>query len=299
MAEFLKTVAGAVRRHPMLARMALGVIPDWHVNVAVPEIGNMRIRMRRNRSFWLRSPLSMEWYPLAMLKAFVTPASVVWDVGANIGLYSRWLASRLGAGRVVAFEPMSQNLPELRHNIEIGGLTGRVTVVPWALSNRDGELDFQIDDVQSASGSIDLVRQGKASAGRQALRLPPKTEKVQSRSIDSILGSKELPVPDVLKVDVEGAESLVLEGGDRFLSSHSPLLVIETHGIEAAQSCLRFLFDRGYAAAGCVPADWNAGRHMRLDRSVIGRIRDQYDVHFIAAAKDAGRIPPALTYERH
>lgn len=81
----------------MLARAALGVVPDWHMTVSVPQIGNMRIRMRRNRSYWLRPPLTHEWYPLAVLRAFVRPNSVVWDVGANIGLYSRWLASHLGS----------------------------------------------------------------------------------------------------------------------------------------------------------------------------------------------------------
>ena len=67
----------------------------------------MRIRLRRNRSFWLRDIYSLEWYPVAALQALVRPGDMVWDIGANIGLYSRLLANKFDAGNVVAFEPMS------------------------------------------------------------------------------------------------------------------------------------------------------------------------------------------------
>ena len=224
------------------------------------------------------------------------PDDVVWDVGANIGLYSRWLISQLNARRVIAFEPMSQNVPELEHNLKLGGVEDRVTVVRWALSDSDGEVDFQIDDMQSASGSLDSVRHGAASQGRAALRLPPKTEKVVSRCIDSILEADELPAPDVLKVDVEGAEALVLRGGDRFFTAKSPRVLMEMHGVEMAKECLQFLLDRGYSVAGCVPRAWDENHHLKLNLGAVRRIQDKYDVHFIAASKNAADIPDRLNY---
>ena len=59
-----------------------------------PAIGLFRIRARRNRSFWLRDPLAQERFPLAALRALVRPGDVVYDVGANIGLYTRFFAAR-------------------------------------------------------------------------------------------------------------------------------------------------------------------------------------------------------------
>jgi FkbM family methyltransferase len=291
-------LAAWLRRHPAWARAALRCIPDAHRHIRIPEIGRLRIRLRRNRSLWLRPPLTHEWYPLAALRAFVRPADTVWDVGGNIGLYARWLATHLAARRVYTFEPMSENLDELDYNIRCGGVADRVTIVPWALSDADGEIEFQIDDVQGASGTISAVSGGAASAGRSALALPPKSEKVRSRTIDSIIGSGELPPPDVLKIDVEGAERMVLEGGRKFFASATPRLVVETHGIDVSRQCLAFLLDLGYTTAACVPEAVDSGRHMIVERSYLARMVDRYDAHFIMAAKDARSIPAKLDYAR-
>lgn len=294
--RILYPVANVVRQHPSLARFALACVPDWHTHITLPQIGKFRIRLRRNRSLWLRPPLAHEWYPLATLRAFVRPTDIVWDVGANLGLYTRWLVTHLNARQVCSFEPMSENLPELRHNLALGGVAGKVTIVPWALSNTDGEVSFQIDDMQSASGAVDSVHQGRACVSRTALGLPPKTEIVTSRTIDAILRAGELPAPDVLKIDVEGAERMLLDGGQEFFQQASPRLVIETHGLEVAKQCLEFLFDHGYSVAACVPTSWHPRRHLRLDRSVLARMTDQYDAHFIMATKQSNDLPLELDY---
>jgi FkbM family methyltransferase len=289
-------LAAWFHRHPAWARVSLRCIPDAHWHIFIPEIGRLRIRLRRNRSMWLRPPLTHEWYPLAALKAFVRPTDIVWDVGGNIGLYARWLATHLAARHVYTFEPMSENLEELDYNIRTGGVADRVTIVPWALSDVDGEVEFQIDDIQGASGTISSVSGGAASAGRLALTLPPKTETVRSRTIDSIVDSGVLPPPDVLKVDVEGAERMVLEGGRNFFASAMPRLVVETHGVDVSRQCLEFLLDLGYSAAACVPEAVDRSRHMVVDRPYLLRIADRYDAHFVMAAKDAGSIPANLDY---
>ncbi len=242
----------------------------------------------------MRHALTHEWYPLSILRAFVRPADVVWDVGANIGLYSRIFVQCFNACHVFAFEPMSENLPELRHNLALGGIANRVTVLPLALSNRNGMADFQVDDIQSASGALDSVYRGEACRARAALDLPPKIERVHARTIDSILEEGLVPVPDVIKLDVEGAERLVLDGGEKFFSEHNPKLLIETHGVEVMKDCLEFLFNKGFQIAGCVPDSWHPTRHMRLSADVLDRINDQYDVHFIAASKRAEDLPDLI-----
>jgi FkbM family methyltransferase len=296
--SLMHTVSAMVRRNRSLSRWALKLVPDCHVHITVPHIGKLRVRLRRNRSLWLRPPLTHEWYPLAALKALVRPSDKVWDVGANIGLYARWLSSHLHARHVYSFEPMSANLPELRYNIEKGGVADRVTIVPCALSNQDGEVEFQVDDMQSASGAVDAVYQGEACRARSALGLPPLVEKVPSRTIDAIQAAGDLPMPDVLKIDVEGAERLLLDGGTRFFREASPRLVIETHGLAVSRQCLHFLFDHGYTVAACVRPEVHPTRHMRLDPSFIDRMTSDYDAHFIIASKNPGDIPHTLDYQK-
>ena len=190
-----------LRGHPTAARLALKCTPDVHLHLHIPEIGRLRIRLRRNRSLWLRrDPLRLERYPLAILRAMVGPTDVVWDVGGNIGLYSRWLVTHLDVGHVCTFEPMSENLPELEYNIREGRISDRVTILPWALSDVDGEVEFQVDDVQSASGSVSSVTNGAASPGRRAIGLPPKTEIVRSRTIDLDHCCQVIATTDVLKI---------------------------------------------------------------------------------------------------
>lgn len=292
---FARDLGAWVRNRPALARLLLRCMPDWHIHVMVPTVGRMRVRLRRNRSYWLRAPLDLERYPMGMLRAMVRPEHTVWDVGANLGLYARWLVAVPDARRVVSFEPMSANLPELHYNLALGGVADRVSVVPWALSDTDGEVAFQVDDMQSASGTVNAVTGGEACRGRAAVGLPPLTERVTSRTVDSILQQGELPMPDVLKIDVEGAEHLLLCGGDRFFRESQPRLVIETHGLEVSKRCLEFLFDRGYHIAACVNPDWELSRFMRLQRDALNRMVGMYDVTFIAASKNAAELPTRIT----
>ncbi len=245
----------------------------------------MRVRMRRNRSYWLRSPLTHEWYPLSALSHFVRPGDTVWDVGANVGLYSLILTRIFKARRVVAFEPMAQNRPLLSHNITVGGVADKVHIVPCALGNVDEETDFQTDDIQSASGTLNVVTGGQACVAREKIGLPPITERVQCRSVDSLVAADELPKPNVMKIDVEGAERILLDGASEFLRLHDARLVIETHGAEVSRACLEFLFDHGFFVAACVPENVDRRRHKRLDRAAIRTISGQYDAHFIVASK--------------
>src|SRR5262249_25265638 len=152
-------------------------------------------------------------------------------------------------------------------------------------SDVNDDVEFQIDDMQSVSGAISAVTGGAASAGRLALALPPKTESVRSRTIDSILAREELPPPDVIKIDVEGAEYMVLEGGRKFFTSATPRLVVETHGTDVARQCIELLLDLGYTIAACVPCEVDRGRHAIVDRSHLSHMVDRYDAHFIMAAK--------------
>ncbi len=289
----ISSISNRIRQLPWLARLVLACMPDFHIRIRVPEIGPLRIRLKRDRYLWLRPPLANEWYPLTALKAFIRPGDTVWDVGAHLGLYSRWLIQHLKAGTVCAFEPLPQNLPELEHNLGLGKLRDRVRVYPWALAGKDGTAEFQMENVHSGMGALAKTRPEEEC---WAHGLKPVTQKVPTRSIDSVLAKREVPVPAVIKLDVEGAEREVLEGGRQFFAGPSARLLIETHGLEVSRECLKFLFETGHTVAACVPGSWSETRHMILKPEALERVRDQYDAHFILAVKNPADMPTTLDY---
>lgn len=293
MIAIVRSIANSLRTRPLLGRWALRMIPDLPWTLDVEGIGPFRIRLRRNRSLWLRKPLESESFPFAMLRGLVRPGDVVYDCGANLGLYGRFLTTTLGAARVVAFEPSPENRRFLAANLALGGVAGRVTILPMALADEDGIAEFQVDDIQTTSGTLSKVTAGGPSEGRGNLRLSPLTAQVLCRRLDTVVAEERLPPPDVIKIDVEGAEALLLRGADRTLRERGPRLVIELHGAAVAREVLALLHELGYACAGKVEPHLHPSGYGRIDPSMLPRVKGLYDVHFIAASRDPGDLPAA------
>ncbi|HEX3555883.1 MAG TPA: FkbM family methyltransferase [Thermoanaerobaculia bacterium] len=293
MMPLVRSLAYSLRTRPLLARWALRLIPDVPWTLQVEGIGPFRVRLRRNRSWWLRKPLESESFPFAMLRHLVRPGDVVYDCGANLGLYARFLVSHLGAGRVVAFEPSPENRRFLAANLALGGIADRVTVLPMALADEDGMAEFQVDDMQTSSGTLSRVTGGEPCEGRRNLRLGPLTDQVLCRRLDTVVAEEGLPLPDVIKIDVEGAEPLLLRGAAGILREHRPALVVELHGAEVAREVLTLLHDLGYACAARVSAHLHPGGYGPVDPSVLPQVEGPYDVHFIVAARDPAALPAA------
>ena len=159
----------------------------------------------------------------------VGSGSVVWDVGANVGYFSL-LAARLGA-QVHAFEPVPESAARLRANVAANGLEDRIELHEVAVGARTGRYPFLVVGDPSWSHLADR--------GRHAM-----TREV--RDVEVVrLDDLPLPAPDLVKIDVEGSEGAVLEGGARILREHRPVVVVELHETNA-EVCDR-LEAAGYA----------------------------------------------------
>jgi len=292
-ARVLRPIAFWLRTRPRLGRVALRLVPNVVVRIRIPEIGPFLIRLRQHRYYWLRDPLVTEREPFAILRAMTRTDDVVYDVGANIGLYTRLFAN-LGAGEIVAFEPVASNLQLYRRNVALGGIEQRVRCLPLALSDRDEEGQFQLDDVQSTSGTLNRVTGGAAAEGRRNLGLAPKTERVLCRTVDSLVAAAEVPPPDLIKVDVEGAEGLVLAGGLKVLATHRPRLLVELHGAEVARAVAERLLDLGYTCRGAVVPEIDPSGFTTVSRALLPKIRGLYDLHFLAASMNPDDLPDAV-----
>lgn len=128
---------------------------------------------------------------------------VLWDIGANIGVYSVFAASR--GLQVLAFEPSPTNSWLLNLNAATN-FPDRITCLPIALSQSTELVGFEVDLSPAAAG----VNQVRAEASRLV---------VQGYSIDALVDSAFIHPPQHLKIDVDGIELGILEGGRITLGS--------------------------------------------------------------------------------
>jgi FkbM family methyltransferase len=152
----------------------------------------------------------------AYLARYLFPGDVFVDVGANAGIMTILAAARVGAaGRVYAFEPNPAVVAELERHISVNGFGDRVRTLRFALSNADGRAALHVTPVMSGLSSI----AAEAAPAASALRASGQAIDVETRRFDGWMRAAGLDRVDVMKIDVEGAEELVLAGMTDALTS--------------------------------------------------------------------------------
>lgn len=163
------------------------------------------------------------------IRRFLSPGMHVFDIGANAGFYTLAFARLVGhSGHVWAFEPYSENVCNLLRHVRLNALAN-VTVVQAALASSVGISGFSIAQSNSMGGISDTAEY-----------------LVPTLTLDGFLKQCAAPIPDLMKIDVEGAESLVLEGARNTLSEGRTVIFLSLHGIEQKQACAAFLEAIGY-----------------------------------------------------
>ncbi len=189
----------------------------------------------------------------------VRPGMVVYDVGANIGYVSLLLARAVGPqGRVFSFEALPANLERIRANLALNP-QAMVSAIGMAVIDGDRPVEF----LTHASGAM-----GKAagSAGRKDETYGA-TIQVPGISLDEFIYTQSNPLPQVVKIDIEGGEVLALPGMRRLLREARPLIFLELHGPEAARAAWDeltaasfhlFRMDNGAHIPSFETLDWKA-----------------------------------------
>lgn len=205
-----------------------------------------------------------------LLAEVLRPGMVYYDVGANVGFFAVIAARFIGpAGRVVCFEPLPANARQIEYNAQLNGFS-TIQVRLEALGGSNRMETFQTS-AEPTWGMLATV--GKA---------PDKASgciQVNVRTLDSLYAAGGLPRPNLIKIDIEGAEAEMLEGAAATLSTCRPLLVIELHSTNDA--VLAALDKLGYCSA------------------VIGSpiaVRDvNWDANIIAAPQEEPKLLDLLT----
>lgn len=205
---------------------------------------------------------------LEALAAVTRPGDCFWDVGAHKGFVTLAAARMVGgSGRVVAFEPAAENLSFLQRHLRWNH-AGNVDVRPLALGSTPGPAPF-------GGGSSSVAH--RVGAGLETVRVETGKRLVELEG---------LPAPDVLKIDVEGAEAAVLRGAEGLLRGHEALL-ISTHSRALYEECAGWLLERSFHvlhsrdAAACLAtgSPWTSDH----DLLAVGPSRG-------ASVRDLGRL---------
>ena len=165
-------------------------------------------------TFLEKEPETIDWINNFKLKKFN-----FWDIGANIGQYSIYCAITHPNSIITSFEPSTNNLRILSRNISINQLQEKINIFPVALAN-EGCNFLKLAESSLEEGSAH--NNYGVSDTKQIRKISYKT---YGTSIDTILEEKKLPIPNYIKIDVDGVENNILEGGKKFLSAKEILEV--------------------------------------------------------------------------
>lgn len=171
-----------------------------------------------------------ELYKQRAISACCRQGMVAYDIGAHAGFYTMMFARLSGKeGRVYAFEPNALNLRYLKTHIDINNVKN-ATILPIALGQDTGYSFFN----ESGNSST-----GHVTANQTAVMVP-------LDSIDNLIGKKLIEPPNIIKIDVEGAELDVLYGARATIQKYNPLIFVAIDNHDSKDYIYEFLKDMGY-----------------------------------------------------
>ncbi len=188
-----------------------------------PALGGHRIYVTPDASlrFWRRRIEETDPLLLELATELVEPGDSVWDIGANVGLFSLAAAVRAGSdGAVLAVEPDPLTAGLLRRSSAgLPATCAKVVVVEAAVADNEGTAEFAIASRGRAASHLAQVRASSQAGGvREAVR-------VAATTLDGLF--RLYPRPSLVKIDTEGAELLCLRGATRLLGEARPRLLCE------------------------------------------------------------------------
>jgi len=183
----------------------------------------------RGRFFWVAPQLfgvqPTEPHVLKWIEEWLRPGDTFYDVGAHYGWMSLLACRRVGArGKVFAFEPSPPLVEFLSFNKRANGFS-QLQIIPKALAAiAEREAPFYVKD------GGDSFLNSLVPRLNQSLSNPPNISSipVETTTLDAVAEETE-SIPTAIKIDVEGAELLVLQGGKRLLKLHRPILMVAIH----------------------------------------------------------------------
>ena len=184
-------------------------------NVKLNFYSPNRINKFRIETFSSKEPETLKW-----IENF-EENGVLWDIGANIGLYTCY-AAKLKNTSVYAFEPSVFNIELLTKNVFINQLSNKVTIVPLPLADKIKESEFNMTskDIGGSSSTFDKDYTYDGSKLKREFHY-----KMLGVTMNDCVNVLKIKQPDYIKIDVDGIEHLILEGGNQILKKIKGIIV--------------------------------------------------------------------------
>jgi FkbM family methyltransferase len=184
------------------------------------------------------------------ITAIVRPGDVVYDIGAHLGSLTLGAARLVGAsGRVIAFDADPENVERLRANClrnHFGDRTQAFQAAIWSHGSESG-ISFRRGGTKTSQGGVEADGQRPVLGNGEIISVPVTT-------LDAFTAAGG-PLPRLVKIDVEGGEYQVLQGGASLFAQQRPLIIVEVHHQDAADKIGAWLQECGYFAEWRTPKE--------------------------------------------
>lgn len=182
--------------------------------------------------------LGQDHWNFQLLRQHLKPGMTVYDIGANCGQMALFFAREVGEkGHVFSFEPVPENFEILQRNLKLNELT-QVRAIQTAIGSDSLPKQFCFDAAHHTMGTFTNAVV-KLSAWQQTFEVPCET-------LDQLIAQGH-PVPDLIKIDVEGSGGDVIQGAEHLIETRRPSIYFELHAADEQAGelkALRLLQDR-------------------------------------------------------
>jgi FkbM family methyltransferase len=243
---------------PRLKQLAKAVVGEVLTTTLGDRNGRVTLTTRKGPAAGLRFQLDIKkrqeyayWFGtydlpiLQQIAALVKPGWTAWDCGTYLGYYTCFFARLVGpAGKVYAFEPDPSNLALTQRNLTLNGLSN-VTMIHAAIGEPCGEMELFLNDGTNSHLPGVYVGANRETYARTETR--EASLKVRCLSLDDAHFVEGAGRPNIIKIDIEGAEMLALPHTRRLCREVRPYFVLELHNPECDLAAWNWSREQGYS----------------------------------------------------
>ena len=164
-------------------------------------------------TFHTKEPETLDW-----IDTFDKSGDFIfWDIGANIGLYSIYNSLKHKKSQTISFEPSTSNLRVLSRNISINNLFDRIKIFTVPLTKGENKFLIMKEGEFQEGGALNSFGENFDFEGKKFSS--KMNYQIYGTNINYLIDNKILDIPDYIKIDVDGIEHLILEGGNKYLNN--------------------------------------------------------------------------------
>jgi FkbM family methyltransferase len=199
----------------------------------------MLANLERGKGLWC-SVGGLEYEPeMRDALSLLSSGDVFVDVGANVGVYTLHAARRVGpSGKVFFFEPTAETYERTCENVKLNGFTN-IKGFQKAVADAEGTVDFMVCE----SNNSNYIGTGLLS---EEARESVEVRTVPVDTVDALATRESLDKVDLIKIDAEGAETLVMKGAVNTLRKSRPSILFESGFVGSPLAERAFLKEEGY-----------------------------------------------------